>query len=274
MADRDDLLVAALRDLGAGLDTGPVPDIAPAVLARVAGTVPRRPVLARVGLAGRRLRAFLVALLAAGLAAVPAVRDAAADVAGAVVALPGVLIRAGDPPPAAPRAEPPPAGTARAAGPLGRELGYSTAPVTLDEARRRAAATLRLPAGLGPPDEAYVLGTGGRAVSMLWAARPGLPALPGSRIGLVLDVVTPSDIAFFEKYLGSAPVERVRVAGRDGVWIGGPHELVPIGNEGWPRYDADRRAAGTLVLPLPGGTVRLECALDRDAAVRLAAALA
>jgi hypothetical protein len=273
VADRDDLLVAALRDLGAGLDTGPVPDVAPAVLARVAGTVPRRPLLARAGLRERRLRAFLAALLAAGLTAVPAVREAAADVAGAVVALPGVLVRAGDAPAGSrPSAAPGPPAVA-AAGPLGRELGYTRAPVTLDEARRRAAATLRLPARLGPPDEVYVLGPGGRAVSMLWAARPGLPALPGSRAGLVLDVVTPSDLPFFEKYTGSLPTEPVRVAGRDGVWIGGRHELVPIGEDGRPRYDLGRQAAGTLILPLPGGTVRIESALDRDAAVRLAGTL-
>jgi hypothetical protein len=262
----DDLLVRALRELGRTLDTGPVPDVAPAVLARVAGTVPRAPLLGRVG---RRLRILLGAALVAVLAAVPAVREAAADVAGAMLRLPGVVVRAGEAPRPVPSASPAPA----VAGRLGVELGYSRPPVTLAEARQRAAPVLRLPAGLGPPDEVYLHGPGGRVVSMLWAARPGLPALPGSRIGLLVDTITPSDGPLFEKYVGSFPAEQVTVAGRPAVWIGGPHELVPIGEDGWPRYDLGRGARGTLVVPLPGGTVRLESGLDRAAALRLAAGL-
>ena len=260
----EDLLVRALRELGGTLDTGPVPDVAPGVLARVGGTVPGTPLRARLG---RRLRVLLAAVVVAVLAAVPAVREAAADVAGAVLGLPGVVIRAGEPP----RPVPPP--PSAATGRLGGEFGYTRAPVSVAQARQLAAPALLLPAGLGPPDEVYVHGPGGRVLSMLWAARPGLPALPGSRIGLLVDTVTPSDSPLFEKYAGAFPSERLTVGGRPAVWIGAAHELVPIGEDGWPRYDLGRSARGTLLVSLPGATVRIESGLERDAAVRLAAGL-
>jgi len=268
VADRDDVLVRALRDLAHTLDTGPVPDVAPAVLARVAGTVPRRPLLGRVG---GRLRVLLGALLVGALASVPAVREAAADVVGAVIGLPGVVIHAGDQP--APAPAPPSPAARTAAGPLGQELGYAQAPVPLAEARERGTPVVRLPAGLGPPDEVYVLGTRGRVVSLLWASRPGLPALPGSRIGLLVDAVTPSDGPLFEKFLRGMPSVPVTIAGRPGIWIGGPHDLVPMGDDGFPRYAASRIARATVLVALPGATVRIESGLDRDAAVRLAAGL-
>jgi hypothetical protein len=276
VADRDEALVRALRDLARTLDTGPVPNVTPRVLARIAGTVPRRPLLGRVG---GRLRVLLGGLLVGALASVPAVRSAAADVVAAVIRLPGVVIHAGDEPspqpsPPSPPAVPAPSGPAGpVAGPLGREIGYTRAPVPLASARSQAMPVVRLPGGLGPPDEAYVLGPGGRVVSLLWATRPGLPALPGSRIGLLVDAVVPTDDAVFQKYIGAMRGDPVTVAGRPGIWIGGPHELLPIGDDGVPDYDADRTARATLVVALPGATVRIESGLDRDAAVHLAATL-
>ena len=99
-----------------------------------------------------------------------------AAVAGAVTAwLPGIRIIFGDGPSPSPSGEASPSGAVGSSlGPIGMTLGLGTS-VPLDEAERLAGVDLVLPPdpAIGPPDAVFV--NAGR-VSLVWAARPGLPA--------------------------------------------------------------------------------------------------
>jgi hypothetical protein len=241
-------LEQALQDLARALDTGPVPDVAPAVLARVRSEPARR----RVGWLRSVLVAIAVSLL---LASIPGVRVAVADF---VRGLPGVLFDSES----APSPSPPPSG-------LGESLAL-TRPVTLEEARRQVAFPVLLPSVWGRPDEVYVRGS--HAVTLLWRARPGLPALEGSDIGAVVDVIDPSVGAWLEKRLYGVGVERLLVDGHEAAWIGRAHPLLLLDETG--QAVRQRLAARTLLIYERGVTVRIESLLSREQAVAVARSLA
>jgi hypothetical protein len=174
-----DALERALRDLAAAVDTGPVPDIAPAVLTRLREqpTTRRRRAWARITIA-----TLVLALI---VAAVPDVRGA---VAGFVRDLPGMLFNTSEKnAPPVPR---------RSNGSLGGPLGL-TGPLTLQAARSKVPFPVLAPESLGAPDEVYLRGD--RAVMMLWRARPGLAPLAGSQVGAMVDVIDPAAAPIFEK---------------------------------------------------------------------------
>jgi hypothetical protein len=241
-------LERALIDLARSLDTGPVPDVAPAVLARLRGRPERR--------IGVRLRAVLVAIaVSLLLALLPGVRTAVAEF---VRGLPGVVFstereQPGELPP--PRR-------------LGESLALTQA-VPLDEARSQVAFPVLVPEAFGPPDEVYVRGP--HAVTLLWRARPGLPALDGSHIGAVADVIAPSVGAWLEKRLHGVGVERLLVDGHEAMWIGQAHPLLLLDQYGQPVEQ--RLAARTLLIYHSGVTVRIESLLSREQAVAAARSL-
>lgn len=238
----------ALHDLARALDTGPVPDVVPAVLARVRSEPARR----RAGWLRGVLVAIAVSLL---LASIPGVRVAVADF---VRGLPGVLFDSGTAPSPS---QPPPSG-------LGESLAL-TRPVTLEEARRQVAFPVLLPSVWGRPDEVYVRGS--HAVTLLWRARAGLPALEGSDIGAVVDVIDPSVGAWLEKRLYGVGAERLLVDGHEVAWIGRAHPLLLLDETG--RAVQQRLAARTLLIYERGVTVRIESLLSREQAVAVARSL-
>ena len=249
-----DALELALQDLAAALDTGPVPDLAPAVLARLhpsPSPTRHRPWL-RIAIAA------LVLAVAAAL--VPDVRRA---VASFVRDIPGVVLNTSDkhPPPV-------PSVSRRLDGSLGGPLGLAH-PITLDAARAAVTIPPLVPQSLGPPDETYARGN--RAVTMLWRARPGFPALPGTQVGIMIDVIDPSTAAFLEKLLYNVPVERLVIDGHEARWITARHPLLVLDSNGEPV--ARRDAAQTLLIDTGTATVRIESDLSRDAAIRLARSL-
>jgi hypothetical protein len=241
-------LERALYDLAATLDTGPVPDVAPVVLDRIRRH-PARPHLAW-------LRAALIALAVSLLLALtPGVRTAVAEF---VRGLPGVLFET----------EPRPLPSGVPATSLGESLAL-TRPVPLVEARRQVGFPVLVPEAFGPPDEVYVRGR--HAVTLLWRAGPGLPALAGSDIGAVVDVIDASLGAWLEKRLHAAPVERLVIDGREAAWIGQPHPLFLLDESG--QAVEQRLAARTLLIYERGVTVRIESLLSRDRAVTAARSL-
>jgi hypothetical protein len=145
-----------------------------------------------------------------------------------------------------------------ATGP-GRDLGLGRR-TTLAGARRVARARVPAVAALGPPDAVYADPRAGSA-SLVWRPRPGLP-VASSGVGALLTVLPGGDVQLVKKLLGAGTsVTSVDVNGGLGVFIAGePHVVVP----------PNRLAGNTLLWVRGETTYRLETALGRRAALRLA----
>ncbi len=253
-----DELDERLADLRAHLDTGPVPDVAPAVMRRIrsepAPVTVRRRLVALVAAAA-------AALLTAGLLAVPAVRAAVVE----LLSLPGVVFDRDRPQPPSPTVTP--------SGPLGSAYRLTT-PITVEEARRPDAERAPVPSGVGPPDEVYVTGDGNRrVVHLLWRASPELPALPGSSAGLYVMTFSGEADAIVKKLIGGSMVREVTVGGQPALWIGVNHGTALFGPDGLPDYGSERVAGPTLLLDRGDHTVRIESGLARADAIALAESL-
>ncbi|GAA1153792.1 hypothetical protein [Nocardioides aquiterrae] len=118
-----------------------------------------------------------------------------------------------------------------------------------------------VPAALGPPDGVRVTDDG-TLVSMSWSAGGRTIRLDQFAAGL--------DPYFWKSAPGAEPVT---VAGRDALWFAVPHEVTVVPEGGQPETYAPRLSAQTLVLPLPGVTLRLEGDLSRRRAVEILASL-
>jgi hypothetical protein len=215
---------------------------------------------------GRPLRPALVLAILLLLVAAAAAVAVALGVPGIriVFAPPGV------PPPAVSASPSGPAASAGSVGaPLGSSLGLGQ-PISFDEAEANVGFPPRLPAGLGRPPEAYA--DQGR-LTLLWPPTTGLPAIPGTSIGLLATEFRGEvDREYYEKVVGAGSiVEPVTVAGNRGYWITGDvHQLFYVDPSGNPEFET-RRVVGQVLLWSDGElTFRLETALGRDDAIRLA----
>jgi hypothetical protein len=141
----------------------------------------------------------------------------------------------------------------------GRDLGLGRR-TTVAGARRIARARVPAVAALGPPDAVYADPRDGSA-SLVWRPRAGLPAA-SSGVGALLTVLPGGDIQLVKKLLGAGTsVTGVDVDGGLGVFIAGaPHVVVP----------PNRLAGNTLLWVRGDTTYRLETALGRQTALRLA----
>lgn len=153
---------------------------------------------------------------------------------------------------------------------LGRRLA-------LDEARAAVGWPVALPdpAAWGAPDEVYLdARTPGGRVALVYAARPGLPALASTRVGAVLTQFEgrPEAAALGKAIGAGTSLTSVRVGGEAGYWIeGDPHPFVDLlDSDGRWRRDRVRLAGNTLLWTRGDVTLRLESALDRASALRLA----
>ena len=291
----DDALGDALRGLGAELDVPPVSmsDAAdPARLARLrieaaAGRPPAASTgfLGRLGVGrGRRTwRRSLVLAVAALLVL--------AAVAGAIgFGLPGLRIVFAPPASPTPGVSPAPstlgasavpsAGGPSAApspsGPPGAGLGLGT-PTTLAAAPAEAGFPILLPGdpAVGPPDAVWIDDVG--RVTLVWRAGAGLPATEQSSLGLIVSEF-PGTInpGYFEKLLDAgSTIDSVAVRGRPGYWISGePHEFVYVNPSNEATFDGRRLVGDTLAWSDGPVTYRIESALGREAAIRIAESLA
>jgi hypothetical protein len=238
-----------LLALGDEIAWPPTPDLAAAVGARIAAE-PRPPARRTWQWPWPRLAtalaAVLVVLVAFGIlfAASPGVRATVRDWLGIGAVH---ITRVERLPDLAP---------ARELG-LGRRVTFKSA-----EAEFGTIATVR---ALGAPDAVY-LGSGlPHRVTLVYVARPGLPAGKAG-VGALLDEIEgDTPIIYAEKLVGArVPITHVKVNGDDGYFIGGSHAL-QLPDELRPRL-----AGNTLVWQHEAVTYRLETALGLRAALALA----
>ncbi len=285
-------LEAALRDLGTALDYPSGDGIAGAVRARLQGNtgaatrsahtvtqVPRPSRLAAEprparGRFTRRRRVAIIALLvaalcAAALAAAPPARSTVIH----LLHIFGVSIQTN---PAVPRRPIAPVGTAL-------QLGDR---VSLATVERRARYHVAVPTlqGFRAPDEVYVraievgLPPYAQQVALVYRARPGLPALGHSHVGLLLTEVPGSPSAerlLFGKMIEPGTrIRAVTVAGAPGYWLSGhPHVFYYFAPDSSIVTESLRFAGDTLLWPNHGLTLRLESALPLDRVLAIAASL-
>jgi len=241
-------LEAQLRALAADVRWPPTPDLAARLEHAAPAPASRRSRRTRVLAA---VAAAVVLLPAAGAAAFPGARDDVLDWLG----IRNVEVRRV------------PAGPAGSRPELEGDLGP---PTTLARAGRDAGFAAAIPTALGRPDR--VRRTGQR-ISLVYAPRPGLPALEGIDAGLVL-TESHGGIrgALLQKLLlGGTRVERVRVRGRPGAFIsGGDHAYLYETPHGEVRQDRALLAGPTLIWSAGGRVHRLETAAPRVTALRIA----
>jgi hypothetical protein len=252
----DDELGRVLRDLGEHIAYPQEPDLTAAVRTRIQKS-PKPPFWARWP-EGRRAVAMallvLVAVATGTLALSPAARRAVADWLG----IGGIRIVHGD----------------RAEAPVAEDLRLGER-VSLVQAQDRVSYDVLRPSALevGEPDEVYLddVIPGGQ-VSLVYRPADGLPEAEETGVGLlftqfrsqldetlVKKVVPPQDV-----------VEAVTVNGLPGYWVGGPHTLLYEDAEGNIREERSRLAANVLIWEQDGITLRLESALTRQEALRIA----
>lgn len=280
-------LERALADLRAHLEHPATPPVAEAVLARISEpaplAAPSRRRTAWPGWTGwtgstgwtgwtgwtarpgwRRVVAVALALvvLATGIVvATPAARQAVARRLG----LPGVAIHLGGQVP--PVTSLPPG--------VGANLDLGRR-VTLEQARAAVSFPLLVPtaAGLDRPDAVYLSDdpSGGR-VDFVYRPRPGLPASPGTGIGLLITQFSADPMV--EKIAkGTDEVRLVDVGGEAGYWFGpGEHFFAYLDRAGGVRNDTSRLAGPTLLWNRGQVTLRLEGRLELRRAVEIASSM-
>jgi hypothetical protein len=266
-----------LVDLGGRVDTPTGVDLAAAVGRRLREEQ-RRPrpwwhaLLRRDGRLGRRnplrpvwtpawqraaVPVAVVGVLIGTILLVPAARDTVAGLLG----LGGVQIRQ------VPELPPVP-------GPADLRLRLGQR-VTLAQARASALFPIALPDSLGDPDEVFLSGRyPGGVVTLLWDARPGLPAASTTDAGLVLTQFRGSinSRTMVAKLLDrGATVESLTIGGQPAFWIGGtPHEVVLVDENGEYVMETLRLEGNVLLWVHDGVTLRIESALSRDEASHVA----
>jgi hypothetical protein len=226
--DRD--LERELRELGSHVEYPPTPDLARAVRRRLDGEETGRPARSRTiwpSLPSSRwaVAAAAIVLLAAAPLLSPAMRDAvngwfeAGGTAGSGQSAGGsaALESKGD------AAEAPTAGRS-GSGQGGRYLGAGLGlgeRVTLGEARSRTEAPILLPRAAGPGEpEVYAGDPREDGVTLVYRARPGLPPLGTTEVGLILtERIGGVETAYFpEERRPEEGFERVEVGDEPGYW--------------------------------------------------------
>lgn len=260
-----------LLELGAAITYPPTPDLAGAVTARLrAPAAGDRPVIRFTLQSWRGLAiAALILLAVLGGGFVLVVSGAGAAIADRL-GVPGIGVQH-VPERSLPTPDP--------GQPVTRENMKLGRAVPLPELLGSLPFTLLLPSlpAFAQPDESYMADTppGGHAM-LLYRARPGLPALPGTDIGLLLgEFQGRSQPEYFRKVVGpNTRLEMVTVGRVQGLWIeGAPHAIYYLDAQGQMRDEAVRLAGNVLLWQAGSVTVRLETGLSRDEAVRIAASV-
>ena len=249
--DSLDTLQTALADLATAIDWPDTPRLSMSVAAAI-----------RSG--DRRSQAWRPARrgLLLGLAATLLLVGAAAAIG---IALGGLRIITGGPPPGSPLPD---------ALVVERGFGEQT---NLEVAARSLGALLvpDLPA-LGEPDHVYFDARTG-AAALAWGEREGLPADPGTGLGIVITEFR-ADIgpSTFEKLVeGGTRVEQAVVGATTGYWIeGGEHFFYFRTADGEVLETTIRLVGTTLMWERQGLTLRIEGAPTLADAVRIAESMA
>jgi hypothetical protein len=241
-----------LREISGELEHPPTPRLVDAVGTRLRVEPPRRRLPVRRGVAIVLAAAILVP--AGAVAAVSPLRDAVLDALG----IGGVTVTRVAELPVLP-----------AGGKL--SLGRT---VTAAEAERLTDYPVvkpRLPE-LAGPDEVYLRSNPpGGAVSFVYRSRPAL-----TRRGLLLTEFPGSGAdVYVQKAVGpGTSVQPVSVNGERGVWLAGrPHQFLFVDARGQVQSETLRLAGDTLLWTRGPLTLRLEGAISKEAALRIARAV-
>jgi hypothetical protein len=239
-----------LRALAEEIDWPPTPKFLPPYERAEAGWGPRRRWL---------LAAAAILLVAAiAVAAIPQTRDAVATFLG----LRGVVVQKVPNPPT-PSPLPP--------GPLGERLGLGDR-VTLEQAGAQAHFHVLVPAQVGQPEEVY-FNSGRRMVTLVYAARPGLPQASETGVGLLV-AEFPGQLAegSMGKMLGpGSTLTPVDMGGGAAYFISGQHVFYFFNGPG--RADESRLAANTLIWQRGKALIRIEGNLSQQQAIEIARSL-
>lgn len=294
-----------LLALGRQVAFPPTPSLAPRVRAQLAARpalLPwwRHPAPRRIALG---LIAMVVLCLVV-LAAWPAARTAVAGRLG----LPGISIHQAPSVPKPPTATPPlaqslstgtpptseaiatPGGTTVPKAPTAPPPLLSTATppavgarlalgdqVSLAQVQQRVGFRPLLPEGLGQPDAVYVATPPpSGAVTLVYRPRPGLPATTETGVGLLLtEFRGATDAGFLMKVVGpDTRVEAVTVNGAPGFWLeGAPHALAYRDPSGQFETATLRLAGNTLAWNQGDLTLRIESALTKEEALKIASSV-
>lgn len=243
-------LERALRELGGALEFPPAPDVARAVARRIEEGRRPSPWLMRRSAVVAFAAVVVVAVAASML--IPGVRTAVADFLG----LGGVRLEI--------RASPTPPGE------VGSDL-FLGDPITYERAGSEAGFAIGVPEVLGRPDEVFITEVSDhRRVSLLWEPRAELPAAKETGVGALL-VEFPGDVGeYATKQAATGLVEEVSVNGAPGFWVRDRHFFFYTDPDGDAIDDSIRLAANTLVWERNGVGYRLETALTKRAALRIA----
>lgn len=143
---------------------------------------------------------------------------------------------------------------------------------TLGEARENVPYQILLPnlPEVGTQDEVYVQGN---QVTLVYLARASLPPAHESGVGMLLTQFRGSiEPGLFGKGLGpGTSLEQVSIDGKPGFWIEGkPHLFFYRDTRGQVHSESIRLAGNTLLWEQGELTLRLESALSKDEALRIA----
>jgi hypothetical protein len=132
-------------------------------------------------------------------------------------------------------------------------------------------------AELGAPDEVYYRRSpAGGALSFVYRARAGIPRSSITHRGLVLTEFLGTDAPLFaRKFVGpGTSIESVTVTGQAGVWLAGrPHEFAYVDEHGQTQVESLRLAGNTMLWERDSLTLRLEGAISKRAALRIASSV-
>lgn len=153
------------------------------------------------------------------------------------------------------------------------QLGDRT---TLADARAQFPVVVPTAAGLRNPDEAWLTHVGGGGVSLVYRARPGLPAAKHTGVGLLVqEFAGDTGRGFVNKYLASnTRARRVTIDSSEGVFVsGGDHYLFYEGPNGVGVRESGRLVGNALIFQRGPLTIRLEGDLPLNRMVAIATSL-
>jgi hypothetical protein len=245
-----------LLALGHELDDA-LPERDLSIAVRAAITVPRRRVRARTSM---RVRiAAVAAAIVTAVALTPTARAAIVDFFHF-----GAEDIRHEPPPTQP-------------GPVvGSELATLLGPrTTLAGARDHMPVVVPGAAGFTRPDDVRYAPDGNGHTTLVYRARRGLRAAPGTGVGLLVEEFAGDGTTLVTKYVqGMTRAEPVTVDGNPAVFVSGaPHPVFYDTPDGRGVTFAGRLAGNALIMQRGPLTIRLEAELPRAEMVRIAASL-
>jgi hypothetical protein len=253
-----------LRELGGAIEYPDTPALDRSVRARLEAEHEAAPLSGppeRSRHPGIRALAIAALVLAGAAATAYAVSEDVREAVRDVLGLSGVTIERTELPPP-PRAE------------RSLELGER---VALDTANRAVAFEPLVPRALGAPEEVFVRrSVPGGELSLVYGPSRRLPPARSTGIGLLISEFRGDLLGDYVRKVvtGASRIERLRIGGGRGIWIAGAPHFFFYGTDGAITEDELEVAENVLLLQRGSLLVRLEGALDRTEASRIARSLA